>query len=499
MKFQLFQLVGLLGFFSAAEAGGISRIKKVIVLMMENRSFDHLLGYLKGVDGIQNAPASVPRDPNDLSKGSVPITDNGYDVAPDDPFHDMDAIAAQINNNGMDGFVWTQLNAPELEGKRAQNESTPVAMFTPDAAPIINTLAQEYAVFDSFFCSIPGPTDPNRQFAQSGTSLGIVTNFNGTLYKQQSYIDYLRSNGHTSGGYFQDDLWQLGAYEDLVYNPLNAMNIKDMDSNFYKDLADGSLPEYSWLQPRMNSHGPHRGPTWQHPDASVIEGERLIKDLYEAIVASPTWNETLFIITYDENGGFYDHVAPPDTGVPAPDDHVGENGFTFHQLGVRVPTLAISPWIEKGTIVHGDDKWTSKPFKTSQYDATSVMATINEIFGVTAPPLGRRMAWASRFTNLLTESDLSEPRTDCPTTLPDLPENGSAMERIAIQRQKPINEHIEASMLMFCSQNYPTEFVPGVLCPSAQAAAANQGTASDWMHHEQIKFFAAQRERFASL
>lgn len=86
----------------------------------------------------------------------------------------------------------------------------------------------------------------------------------------------------------------------------------------------------------------------QHPDHSVREGERLMKNVYEALRKSPKWNETLFIITYDEHGGFYDHVSPPQEGVPSPDGKDNIYGFDFKRLGLRVPTILISPWIEKG-------------------------------------------------------------------------------------------------------------------------------------------------------
>ena len=465
-----------------------ARVSQIIVLMMENRSFDHLLGYMKGVDGIPDQQ-TCPMDPNDPSLGSLPILPNGYDVAPDDPTHDMDHIAVQINKGAMDGFIKSQLIMSP-----PQNVTNPIAMFNKQSAPIINTLAEEYAVFDQWFCSLPGPTDPNRQFAMSGTSMGISTNFNGTLYVQQSYIDYLRLNGITSGGYYQDDLWQLGAYEDLVNNEENAKNIKDLDEHFYEDLKNGNLPTFTWMQPRMLPH-PHKPPTWQHPDASVQEGERLIKEIYEAIRASPKWEETLFIITYDEHGGFYDHVYPP-TGVPSPDgiacvdcsdQDIGTYDFTT--LGVRVPTIAISPWITKGTIV---SKGNGLPQANSAYESTSIMATVNELLGVDAPPMGARMAWASRFTDLITES--IGLRKDCLEKLPDLPD--AAADIIDVQRAKPINDHNEAQMLFFCSQNYPHEFQAGVMCPSALKHTANQGLATDWMRVEQANFLNKRQQRF---
>lgn len=330
----------------------------------------------------------------------------------------------------------------------------------------------------------------------SGTSQGITTNFNGTLYTQQSYIDYLRVNGVHSGGYYQNDLWQLGAYEDLMNNHENAKNIKELDAHFYKDLAAGQLPTFTWLQPSMTAEEGSVGPSWQHPDASVTEGERLIKSLYESIRASPKWEETLFVITYDEHGGFYDHVTPP-VGVPAPDsatcvDCAGNTvvkDYDFTTLGVRVPTVAISPWIAKGQII---SKGNGTPSPDSAYESTSVMATVNELLNVQAPPMGDRMSWAARFTHLITESPGL--RTDCPTTLPSLPD--AAPDYVSVQRTKPINEHLTASMLMFCKQNYPHEFKEGEICPSALPHSHNQGAISDWLHIEQKAFMKKRQARF---
>lgn len=182
---------------------------------------------------------------------------------------------------------------------------------------------------------------------------------------------------------------------------------------------------------------------YRHPDASISEGEKLIKDVYEALVASPKWNETLFLITYDEHGGFFDHVTPPDEGVPPPDEHIAENGYGFNSLGVRIPTIAISPWIEKGTVV-SDGYSGEQPTITSQFDSTSILATSNILLGLSnypashsnfsdariveydpssmfvehvVEPLSDRMAWSNTFAQLTTTR--STPRTDCLTTLPD--------------------------------------------------------------------------------
>lgn len=422
----------------------------------------------------------VPRDPWDSSKGKVPITRNGYDISPDDPLHDFDNIAIQINSNNMDGFVYDSI-------KSGINETNPVSMFDDKSAPIINNLAQEFGVFDNWFCSVPGPTDPNRQFAMSGTSLGSIKNFNGTLYSQQSYFDYLVQHNRTFAGYYQDDLWMLGAFEDLINKPENSQHIKELEPHFFDDVAAGNLPHFTWLQPRMSTYNGNV-PTWQHPDASVIEGERLIKQIYEALRASPIWESSVLLITYDEHGGFYDHVPVPN--APPPDEHVASNGFTFNTLGVRIPTIAISPYIPAGTIIHNDAFPLEMPSNTSSYDSTSILATTNILLGLTdekVPPLGDRMAWANTFSGLF--HLLPSPRQDCPMTLPELPLMSASLYEE--QRLKPLNDHLEGQLIYYCVMNY--NHIPLENCEGYPDKIHNQGQASDWLHIESQQFMARLR------
>jgi phospholipase C len=154
------------------------------------------------VDGLTGSETQ-PVDPSDSSAGSVPVTNEALDHCPDDPPHGYDAVTTQINGGKMDGFVKASLD----EGHVPEN---PISMFTPDTAPVINRLAEEFAVFDRWFASVPSSTDPNRGFAMGGTSHGMVTNFNGTTWPEQSHIDFLNRRGVSAGGYYQDDLWALG-------------------------------------------------------------------------------------------------------------------------------------------------------------------------------------------------------------------------------------------------------------------------------------------------
>jgi len=187
-------------------------------------------------------------------------------------------------------------------------------------------------------------------------------------------------------------------------------------------------------------------PNWQHPDSPVSEGERLYKSIYEAIRASTLWDETLFFITYDEHGGFFDHVAPPQTGVPAPDGVVGQNGFMFDRLGIRIPAVAISPLIPANTVIHTPPKDQS-PSPTSQYDATSIIATVNKIFGIT-DHMHARDQWAGTFEHIFSNPT---PRTDCPMTLPDVPP--APADLLLKQHKLPLNEHLKIQVQFYCKFN----------------------------------------------
>jgi phospholipase C len=458
-----------------------SRIKHIVVLMMENRSFDHLLGFLKvdrnkDIDGL-TGNESIPRDPNDLSKGEVPVTRNGYDVSPDDPNHTFEDITIQVNNNNMNGFVYNSLQT-------GLNETNPVNMFDSNSAPIINTLASEFAVFDSWFCSLPSSTDPNRAFALSGTSTGVVTNYNGTQWQQESYFNYLHSRDRSVAGYFQDDVWVFGYFADMRQAEI-AKKIRGLDAHFYDDVKHGKLADFTYLQPRMSTLSEDILPTWQHPDASVLEGEKLIKSVYEALRNGPQWEETLLLVTYDEHGGFADHVSPPFENVPAPDDNVASNGFAFDRLGVRIPTIAISPWVPKGLVIH-DAFPKEQPTPSSAFESTSVMATANILLGLhDAPPMGKRMAWANTFAGLF--DLLSEPRQDCPEKLPDLPKEVNPLATFEAQRAKPLNDHLVHQLLFYCVEHYPVEHAKGE-CPGRREVMFNQGLASDWLA-QQSKVF----------
>ncbi|CAO2142210.1 unnamed protein product [Urochloa humidicola] len=184
------------------------------------------------------------------------------------------------------------------------------------------------------------------------------------------------------------------------------------DTDFKRHCKEGKLPNYVVIEQRYLDLKlfPRND---DHPSHDVANGQRLVKEVYEALRSSPQWNEILFVITYDEHGGFFDHVPTPIEGVPSPDGIVSAApiNFAFDRLGVRVPAMFISPWIERGTVIHRP----LGPEPTSQYEHSSIPATVKKIFNLNEF-LTKRDAWAGTFESVLTRTT---PRTDCPETLPE--------------------------------------------------------------------------------
>jgi len=189
-------------------------------------------------------------------------------------------------------------------------------------------------------------------------------------------------------------------------------NFKPVDE-FEWYCKEGQLPNYVWVAPRFFPV-PEFPENDQHPSHDVSLGELFIKWVYETLRASPQWNSSALIITYDEHGGFYDHVPTP-LHVPNPDGRISSDPpFDFTRLGVRVPTIIASPWINPGTVVHE----AQGPMNNSQYEHSSIAATLKKIFGL-PNFLTKRDEWAGTFEQVFLQR--TTPRTDCPTSLPTPP------------------------------------------------------------------------------
>lgn len=398
-------------------------IKTVVILVQENRSFDHVLGWMKslnpeinGVTGSESNPLSTS-DPNSKR---VYFGDQSQHVDPD-PDHTFEAIYEQVY-----GFPWTASNSQsqpvtmegfvqQAEGKQQGLSETVMNGFRPEVVPVFKELVKEFAVCDRWFSSLPGPTQPNRLFVHSATSHGMTNHDNIKEkiiegFPQKSIFESLHESGVSFGIYYE--------YPPTTLALRNVRKLKylkhfhQFELHFKKHCEEGTLPNYVVVEQRYFDLK-NLPANDDHPPHDIADGQKFVKKVYELLRASPQWNELLFVIIYDEHGGFYDHVPTPASGVPSPDDIVGPApyNFRFDRLGVRVPAILISPWIERGTVLHGP----SGPYPTSEFEHSSIPATLKKIFNL-KDFLTKRDAWAGTFECIVNRES---PRIDCPVTLPE--------------------------------------------------------------------------------
>ncbi|EYU46195.1 hypothetical protein MIMGU_mgv1a004923mg [Erythranthe guttata] len=398
-----------------------SPVRTVVVLVMENRSFDHMLGWFKQlnpeIDGVDVSAKSNLINATDPNSRRVVFGDQAHYVDPD-PGHSFQAIREQVFGSDDTSAIPPPMNGFAQQAFSMEDpDMTQNVMngFQPDKVAVYKSLVSEFAVFDRWFASVPASTQPNRLYVHSGTSHGATSHIISMLlkgYPQRTIFDDLDDAGVSFKIYFQN------IPATLFYRSLRKVKyifkFRPYGWFFKSDAKKGKLPGYVVLEQRyMDSKANPAND--DHPSHDVYQGQLLVKEVYETLRASPQWNETLLLITYDEHGGFYDHVPTPNVGVPSPDGIVGSEPFffKFDRLGVRVPTIAISPWIQKGTVVHGPN---GSPFPTSEYEHSSIPATVRKIFNLPSPPLTKREEWAGTFEGIL--GKLTHPRTDCPEQLP---------------------------------------------------------------------------------
>ncbi|KAL9261597.1 Non-specific phospholipase C6-like protein [Drosera capensis] len=394
-----------------------SPIRTIVVLVMENRSFDHLIGWMKNsinsnVDGVTGDECNPVSTQGKVSH-TICFTDDAEYVDAD-PGHTFDDVKLQVFGSGsipsMLGFVQQALLlSPDLS-------ETVMKGFKPENVPVYASLVKEFAVFDRWFSSIPGPTQPNRLFVYSATSHGATSHVTKQLafgYPQRTIFDSLYDDGKDFGIYFQT------VPSTLFYRNLRKLKyvykFHHYDLMFKKHAREGKLPALTVIEPRYFDLVVVPAND-DHPSHDVANGQKLVKEVYETLRASPQWNETLLIITYDEHGGFFDHVQTPYVNVPNPDGNSGPapDFFKFDRLGVRVLTIMVSPWIKKGTVMRKP----KGPTPNSEFEHSSIPATIKKMFNLSSNFLTHRDAWAGTFEDIV--GGLTAPRTDCPEFLPDL-------------------------------------------------------------------------------
>lgn len=330
-------------------------IKTIVILVMENRSFDHIFGWIKktrpDIDGLTGQEfnyvnASDPNSPKILVTNKANFVDS-------DPGHSIQAIQEQVFGSNTTFFDPAPMNGFAQQADKMGVDGlaeTVMSGFKPEFLPVYTELANEFAVFDKWFASVPASTQPNRFFVHSATSHGASSNVRKDLihgFPQKTIFDSLDENDLSFGIYYQNVPTTMFFKSLRKLKHVNKFH--DFDLKFKRDAKNGKLPNYVVMEQRYFDikHFPAND---DHPSHDVALGQNFVKEVYETLRSSPQWKEMAFLITYDEHGGFYDHVPTPVSGVPNPDGIIGPDPyyFRFERLGVRVPTLLISPWIDKG-------------------------------------------------------------------------------------------------------------------------------------------------------
>jgi phospholipase C len=465
-------------------------VDHVIVLALENRSFDHMLGFVPHPDPLFDGltgggPFTNP--PWHGGGAAVAATPDARPVLPVDPDHGHDAVMQQLAIQGWggnrhatnQGFVasyeekgrglapprFTGLLGPlanwftrRATGSNAVADRGGLIMRSqpPSQVPVLATLALQFGVCSRWFASVPGETWPNRNFMHAATSHGAADNV-VQFYTDPTIFERLEAHGR-SWHIYHDETPQVWAFRRL-WEPQRLGNWFPFPE-FAHHVRQGRLPHYSFIEPN------HR-PPWhipgtpersnnQHPGNNLIDndrydsfqgrptgdferGEQLIATVYEALRSNPSlFERSILLVTYDEHGGFYDHVPPP-TGVASPPDPRGRGllgslrallldrkttAFDFTMLGPRVPTVVVSPHVPAGTV------------STEPRDHSSIPATLRALFAPQAEPLTPRDAQAVPFHRLLT---LDQPRGggDLPDLSGHLPPTPLTTAAIVAPEQAP--------------------------------------------------------------
>lgn len=450
----------------------LEKLDHIVVLMLENRSFDNMLGWLfdpenpppfdkvprgqtfEGVSG-KNLSNPIPPYARDAGRGSVPVSKATRITNPNpDPGEEYFHVNTQLfgtvlpdaNRHApydrkpynlpsllpdpapMNGFVTDFINTfPLWRQREPEYDEYKIIMecFTPQDMPVISALAHNYAVCDHYHASVPSQTFCNRSFVHSATSNGAVVN--------SPYTHWLTHRSPTIFNRIED-----AARSDLTwkvyFDELNLVSITwllqpalrryrrtrffHMDE-FFRDAQEGTLPSYSFIEPRLvvnhnDQHPPVDDFLFTHAE---LAGEQLLYDVYQALRHGKKWERTLFILTYDEHGGCYDHVPPPSAVPPEAAHPAGQYDFGFDRLGVRLPVVLMSPYVDPGAIVH------------SVFDHTSIIKTACNRWNL--PPLTNRDRAATDLSEALT---LDNPRDD------DLAITPRVFQRTPRPEDEPLND-----------------------------------------------------------
>lgn len=385
-------------------------ITTYVYMMMENRSYDHLFGARSMLEG--KPGDGLRADMTNLDRNGVavaPFVPSAQQLCALDPPHGWDESRQQWNTGRNDSFV--TVHQIEHDSTTARE---PMQYLTRKEVPVSWALADEYATADRWFCSVMGPTWPNRFYWHTGTAGGIMRNeLPGASLPWPSIYNSLKDKG-IDWAYYYGNIPAVSVFANFD----TSTNVRRF-VDFLDDAAAGRLPPVVYIDPAYGSND-------DHPPVHPIHGQELIAAVYTALAKSPQWKNCLLVVTYDENGGFFDHVPPPRTV----DDQAA---LGFDQMGFRVPTLVAGPYVKQGHV------------SSTVYDHCSPLRHLETTFDLA--PLNQRITAASNLDDFIDMERLARGEPRPPIELPTVDVSQWPMGPGcpgAVRRSHPILEWADA-------------------------------------------------------
>ena len=356
-----------------------SGIEHIVAVTMENRSFDHFFGWMPNADGQQAGLSYV--DTNGVSHATHSLSGDNTGCPAADPDHSYSGARIEYNGGAMNGFLLDSSNDTYCIGYYGAND-----------IPFYSSLAQNYTTCNRYFAAILGPTFPNRMFIHAAQTDRLTDSV--AFSSLPTIWDSLAAAGVSHAYYFNNVPY-------LALWGLTYLGITKTFDQFKSDAANGTLPAVSFLDPRYTILDDGTGND-DHPHADIREGDRFLYDVFQAVSQGPAWSSTVFIVNFDEWGGFFDHVPPPRAQAANAVDTDIVNGKTL--LGMRVPVVVASPWSAGNPA--------NPTINSLVYDHTSILKLIEWRWGL--PPLTPRDA-SSDVNNLAYTLDFNNPQTAVPS------------------------------------------------------------------------------------
>jgi phospholipase C len=394
----------------------LGEIEHIVVLMMENRSFDHMLGFLtieQGRSDVEGPTGNEVNHWNDQPFMLKPLAR----VVPHDPLHWWPDVAEQIGSGEMDGFVANYMRKYHAQGAKPHDV---MSYQRASAVSMYDFFAREYCICDHWFCAMPGPTWPNRLFTLAGSSYGVRTHDWPPLpgFHMPSIFDYLTQR-RIDWRYYHHGAPFFIFFARAADHVKKIVLLEWPENDFVDRVKKGELPAVTFIDPDFEDV--LGGGNDDHAPADTARGQELIWRIYDTLSRGPAWRSTMLVVTYDEHGGFYDHVKPE----PSVDEEGG-----IPDRGPRVPSFVVSPWVGRASV------------RSGFFDHTSILKTIILRFFPDAANF-RMTSRVSAAADLGITLNAAEPRLKVPPPSPVLPPP-MILKRIEVVREPSADDALIA-------------------------------------------------------